>query len=437
MISSLSLSVKQRFQTEALFRSPHLISMVFLGFASGLPLFLTGSTLQAWYTVCGVNLVTIGMLTLVGQPYVYKFLWAPLLDRFTLTKGQRRRSWLLLLQILLIIGIGVMGAFNPAKRPVTLAFLALIIAFFSATQDIVIDAYRTEILTVEKRGLGLALSTIGYRIALLVTGAIALVMADRIGWKLTYWIMALLMGLELIVTYFLKEEAATNAHPQSLSTAMIQPFLSLLYQKQIGIILLFIVLYKLGDVFTLTLGTTFLIRSIGFSLTDIGLTYKLVGMIGLLFGAVVGGLAMKKIKLFPALVLFGIIQALANLPFLALAMIGKNYSLLILTVFIENFGSGLGSVAFLAFIMSLCDKHYTATHFAVFTALAAIGRVFAGPLAAIVVEQVGWVQYYLWAFLMGFPGIVMLVFLKKHWIFNSPPSRCSRIESQKSAVPVE
>lgn len=413
MEESLSFMPQSKSSSRQLFITPNLMSIFFLGFASGLPLLLTGSTLQAWYTVSQVNLVTIGILTLVGQPYVYKFLWAPFLDRYALSQQGLRRGWLLLLQLLLVAGIVAMGCFKPDRHPLFLAALALCVAFFSATQDIVIDAYRTEILSPELRGLGAGLNTMGYRVAMLVSGALALVMADQIGWKYTYWFMALLMGLQLLVTVFMKERPLPTSSPVALSKAILEPFIALLYKRQTIGILLFIVLYKLGDVFTMVLGTSFLIRAVGFSLTDIGLMYKLVGMAGLFIGVMAGGFWMKRIKLLTALVIFGVIQALANLPFMGLAILGKNYLLLIVTVFAENFGSGLASVAFLAFIMGLCDQRFTATHFALFTALAAVGRVFAGPFAGIMVEHIGWVQYYFWAFLMGFPGIIMLIFFKK------------------------
>lgn len=399
-----------------IFSQPRLFCILFLGFGSGLPLLLTGSTLQAWYTVSHVDIVTIGILTLVGQPYVYKFLWSPLLDRYKLPGLDRRRGWMMLSQILLVIGIALMGILQPAMQPVGLGLLAFMVATLSATQDIAIDAYRTELLHPDERGLGAGLNTIGYRVAMLVAGAFALVMADQIGWKLTYWVMAALMALQLVVTYF-SPKLEEVSPPDRLSQALIEPFTEFLKQKYAYLVLLFIVIYKLGDVFTLVLGTAFLIRGIGFSLTDIGLMYKMVGMLGIFLGVIAGGMWMKRLTMLRALVIFGIIQTLVNLPFMFLAMVGKNYSLLVISIFAENFGSGLGSVAFLAFIMALCDHRYTATQFALFSALAAIGRVFVGPIAGEMVTHLGWVQYYFFAFLIGFPGIMLLGLIKKHPVF--------------------
>lgn len=418
---SIPIATSARERWSQVLTEPRLLCILFLGFASGLPLLLTGSTLQAWYSVSHVDIMTIGILTLVGQPYVYKFLWAPLLDRYQLPWLGRRRGWIFMMQVLLVISLALMGFMQPDKTPTALALLALCVAVFAATQDIGIDAYRTDILSPNERGLGAGLNTIGYRVAMLVAGAIALVMADHIGWKYTYWIMAALMASQLIVTYLSQEPRVDNLNlPQNLWQATIEPFKAFLEQKYAWLILIFIVTYKLGDVFTLILGTPFLIRGIGFSLTDIGLIYKLVGMFGIFIGVTVGGLWMRKLSLLRALVIFGIIQTLVNLPFMLLAIVGKNYTLLVITIFVENFGSGLGSVAFLAFIMALCDHRYTATQFALFSALAAVGRVFVGPVAALMVAHLGWVQYYFWAFILGFPGILLLWGLKKHPVLLNP-----------------
>jgi PAT family beta-lactamase induction signal transducer AmpG len=414
MEKTLVVSTRQKENWHYLFTQPRLFCILFLGFGSGLPLLLTGSTLQAWYTVSHVDIVTIGILTLVGQPYVYKFLWAPLLDRYQLPWLDRRRGWMLLSQLLLVIGIAMMGILQPDRQPLGLGMLALMVAFLSATQDISIDAYRTDLLHADERGLGAGLNTIGYRLAMLVAGAFALVMADQIGWKYTYWIMAALMATQLIVTYCAPTPTDEAKVPHNLWQALAEPFTEFLKQKYALLILLFIVIYKLGDVFTLVLGTTFLIRGIGFSLTDIGVMYKMVGMLGIFMGVLAGGMWMKKISMLRALVIFGLIQTMVNLPFMFLAMVGKNYALLVVTIFVENFGSGLGSVAFLAFIMALCDHRYTATQFALFSALAAIGRVFVGPIAGVMVEHLGWVQYFFFAFLIGFPGILLLGLIKKH-----------------------
>jgi MFS transporter, PAT family, beta-lactamase induction signal transducer AmpG len=419
MKKPLAMSFSNREKWNQVFESPRLFYILFLGFASGLPLMLTGSTLQAWYSVSNVSIMTIGILSLVGQPYTYKFLWAPLLDRYRLPWLGRRRGWILLFQIMLTLLIASMSFIDPNVSPWGLAIVAVAVSFFSSSQDVVIDAYRTEILLPDERGLGAGLNTIGYRISMIVSGALALVLADSIGWHATYLFMAGLMFLQLIITCLAKESNANHNVPESLVRAITDPFKNFLKQKYAISVLVFIVLYKLGDVFTQALGTAFLIRGLGFSLSDVGMIYKLVGMAGVFIGVIIGGFWIKRLSLFYALAVFGIIQAFTNLPFLWLAVIGKNYIVLIFTVFIENLGSGLGSVAFLSFIMALCDRRFTATQFALFSALAATGRVFAGPFTGIMEQYLGWVQVYLWAFLIGFPGILWLGLIKKHQVFSS------------------
>lgn len=390
----------------------NLVPILFLGFASGFPLLLTGSTLQAWYTQANVDIVTIGILTLVGQPYAYKFIWSPLLDRYVPAFLGRRRGWIFIFQLALIVGIFLMGLMNPAVNPFALGFLALVVAFLSASQDIAIDAYRTDLLKPNEWGMGIALNTIGYRLAMLVTGALALILADHIGWRMTYFIMASIMSLELIVTYLSPVTPNSETIPTDLREAVINPFRDFLQRKSAIAILIFIILYKMGDVFTLALGTTFLLRGIGFTLTEIGLVYKIIYMVGIFVGSYVGAVLLRKIGLFRGLWYFGIIQVLTNLPFLLLAIVGKNFSLLIATVFIESFGSGIATVAFLSFITSLCNHKYTATQFALFTAFSAFGRVFVGPVAGLMVQHLGWVQYYVWAVVLGAPGVLMVWYLK-------------------------
>lgn len=419
MEQSLAVDVAQKMHWTKVLSQRHLMSVLLLGFSSGLPLVLVGSTLQAWYAVSHVSIATIGVLTLIGQPYVYKFFWAPFLDCYVPPWLGRRRGWIVVLQLLLVLGLAGMGFLHPQTNPVMLGFLALGVAFLSASQDIAIDAYRTDLLNPPERGLGAALNTIGYRTAMLVAGAVALVLADYIGWRFTYLIMAGLMAIEILVTFWapnppLDEESV----PRNLMSAIIEPFREFLVRDSSLLILLFILLYKLGDVFTFSLGTAFLIQGLGFGLTEIGLIYKLIGMLGLFVGVALGGIWMRRLNLFRALLIFGIIQTITNLPFMFLAIIGKNYPLLIFTVFSENLGSGLGSVAFLSFIMALCDHRYTATQFALFTALAAVGRVYIGPVAGIMVQHLGWVQFYFWAFLVGFPGIMLLGWMKKLPILN-------------------
>lgn len=390
-----------------------------LGFSAGLPLGLTGTTLQAWYTVENVDIVTIGMLALIGQPYVYKFLWAPFLDRFVLPFGKgRRRGWMLFTQITLICLLAVMSQLNPSEHSGLLAFTALAVALFSATQDIAVDAYRTEVLKPESRGIGAAMFVAGYRIAMLVSAGFAMIMANFYGFESTYLLMSGLMLIGVIATFLSKEApitpniSADNLKPLSLKSAFISPLKEFFSRENaIGLIAL-IILYKLGDAFAGTLTTTFLIREVGFDLLDVGLTNKTTGLAGSIIGAFVGGFALSRMGLFKALLTFGILQAVSNLGFYLLCFTGPDYPVMVSTVFIENFCGGMGTAAYLALIMSLCDTRYTATQFALLSALSAIGRVFVGPLAGIMVKQLGWADFFVASLILSLPGIMLLFWFK-------------------------
>jgi len=352
-----------------------MLTIALLGFSSGLPLALTGSTLQAWYTVSGASIVAIGMLSLVGQPYALKFLWAPFLDRFIPPALGRRRGWIAIAQLTLVVALVIMALNNPNSHPTFLMVLALVVAFLSATQDIAIDAYRTDLLMPREWGLGAALNSGGYRIAMLVSGGMAMVLADHIGWQLTYFLMAGLVGLNVVVTYFAPPLVGETVRcPMNLRQAVIEPFREFLSRDAAWGLLLFMVLYKLADAFVLVLGTAFLLRGIGFSLTDVGAIYKVVGLCAVLLGSFAGGVWMVRLSLYRALFMFGVLQGLSVIPFIALAIVGKSYNLMVLAIFVEKFCNGLLGVAFIAFLMSLCDKRYTATQFALFSSLAVSGR---------------------------------------------------------------
>jgi PAT family beta-lactamase induction signal transducer AmpG len=391
-----------------------------LGFSSGLPLGLTGTTLQAWYTVEQVDIVTIGMLALIGQPYVYKFLWAPFLDRFVVPFGKgRRRGWILLTQFMLIFLLVLMSQLSPATQPGLLAMMALMVAIFSATQDIAVDAHRTEILMPESRGIGAAMFVAGYRIAMLVSAGFAMVMANFYGFESTYLLMSGLMLIGVVATLFSQEEpiktspSGKDVTPLTLKNAFVDPLKEFFSrEKAIGLISL-IILYKLGDAFAGTLTTTFLIREVGFNLLDVGLTNKTTGLAGSLIGAFVGGMALSRMGLFNALLSFGVLQAISNLGFYLLCFTGPDYPVMVSTVFVENFCGGMGTAAYLALIMSLCDKRYTATQFALLSALSAIGRVFVGPLAGVMVKQFGWADFFIASVIFSLPGIMLLFWFKK------------------------
>ncbi len=387
-------------------------TVLLLGFSSGLPLALTGSSLQAWFTQAGVSLLAIGSLTLLGLPYVWKFLWAPFLDRFIPSFLGRRRGWIVITQLGLCLTIFIMARLNPSTQASMIGMVALMIAFISATQDIATDAYRTDILHSDERGLGAAAVTLGFRIAMLVSGGLALVMADHIGWQITFEIMAGLMALMSIVTLFAPEEMPCTQSSPSLKSFIVAPFIDLFSREKIIFIILFVMLYKLGDALALALMSNFLLGELGFTLTDVGIAFKTFGLIATLMGVFAGGLLLVRLNLFYALIAFGLLQAFSNLMFVLLAMAGKHYLLMVSCIFIESFCSGMSTAAFVAFLMSLCNIKFSATQYAFLSALFALGRVFAGPVAALIVQHVGWVNFYWIAFFLSFPGIILLMGLR-------------------------
>lgn len=396
-----------------IFRSRRVAVVCLLGFSSGLPLALTSGTLQAWMTVSGVDLATIGIFTLVGIPYTWKFLWAPFMDRFVPPFLGRRRGWIAAMQALLGVGIAVMGSLNPATMPWALAALALMVAFISASQDVVFDAYRADVLRPAERGIGAAVSVLGYRLAMLLSGALALILSDRIGWQNTYWLMAALMVAAIGVTLFGPEPEVEVKPPKTLTEAVIEPLREFFSRHGAWGLLLLIVLYKLGDAFAGSLTTAFLIRGVEFTPTEVGAINKGMGLIATLIGVVFGGVLMARLGLFRSLLLFGILQAISNLTFMWLASIGKNYAVMVLAVGFENLAGGMGTAAFVALLMSMCDKRFTASQFALLSALAAVGRVYVGPASGYMVEAIGWTTFFGFTFLMALPGLWLLFAMRR------------------------
>ncbi|MEW5974143.1 MAG: MFS transporter [Pseudomonadota bacterium] len=381
-----------------------LFLMLPLGFASGLPLPLSSSTLQAWLTVEGIAIATIGLFALTGLPYTLKFLWAPLVDRFVPLPVGRRRAWLLLTQTVLALALAGLAAFDPHNQLLLIAGFALLIAFFSATQDIAFDALRTDVLRPEERGLGAALSVTGYRLAMLVAGALALILGEHWGWSNTFLLMAGLMATTLVVTLLTLEPAGVHA-PRSLAEAVSGPLKAFFARPEAWGLILLVILYKLGDAFAGSLTTAFLIRGAGFTPTDVGLVNKGFGLAATLIGALAGGLWLMRLGLFRALMLFGILQAVTNLGFLALALTGHNYPLMVLAVGLENLAGGMGTAAFVALLMGLCEVRYSATQFALLSALASLGRVLLGPVAGGVVTWLDWPLFFVLTFLAALPGL--------------------------------
>jgi PAT family beta-lactamase induction signal transducer AmpG len=485
----------------ALMRFRRLTVVLLLGFASGLPLALTGGAMQAWLTVEGLDLVTLGFLALIGVPYTFKFLWAPLMDRFEIPWLGRRRGWIVLIQLLIAAALVWMASVSPGRDTMVFALVAVLLAFLSASLDIVIDAYRTDLLAPSERGLGGSLSVLGYRLAMVLSGGIALVWADQWGsWPQVYRVMAMLMAASAVISLvalprlpksfvapvsdagrellgfvglvagvaagawlarslliLLGMDAASDdrwirlgfvaaqiagamalglllarrLHFETLNKSL-QSYFSM---RGAWAFLALVVLYKVGDAFALSLSTPFLIKGVGFSQTEVGLANKTVGLLMTIVGALVGGLLLLRLRLSQALLGFGILQLLSNLGFYALAVEGAGAwgsfllpafdlfivqlpeptqmdSLLLFALSLDNFAGGLGTAALVALLMSLCGARFSATHYALLSAFATLGRVFVGPLAGVLAEAYGWPLFFIVSLLVGIPGLVMAYYMR-------------------------
>jgi len=395
-----------------LYTSRRVAPLLALGFASGLPLALTGGTLQAWATIEQVSLQEIGFLTLVGTAYTLKFLWAPLVDRYAPPWLGRRRGWMVLMQVLLALGMLAMGCLSPGQSLLPLALLAVFVAFCSATQDIAFDAYRSDVLRKDERGAGAALSVLGYRLAMLVSGGLALIMADQwLGWGVTYMLMGALMLLMALASFWAPEPEVPTQTPRSLQQAVLEPFREFFGRPEAVTVLVLIVLYKLGDAFAGALSTTFLIRAAGYTASEVGTVNKLLGLAATIVGVLAGGALMARLGLYRSLMLFGLLQAVSNLGFWVISVSPHNVWIMAAGVGIENLCGGMGTAAFVALLMGLCNQQFSATQFALLSALTAVGRTYlAGPLTPQLVQYAGWPTFFLLTVLIALPGLWLL-----HW----------------------
>jgi PAT family beta-lactamase induction signal transducer AmpG len=491
------------------------LAVLVLGFASGLPLALSAAALQTWLTVDGIDIATIGFFALVGLPYTFKFLWAPLMDRFEPPIARRRQGWIIITQLAIAATLYGLSLTTPSEHIELVAFLALSLAFFSASQDVVIDAYRTDILLEEQRGLGSSLSVFGYRLAMIVSGGIALVWADAVSgngwsWPFIYRVMAMIMlSVALYSALLLPPVPSTSTSPKSNAFNDLRGCLALAITIAIGYVVTtklfstpttnimnqlfadtasteslqnvkkwadlvtlllgllvtipaciwvtrkvnfetlnrslanffslpqakavlgFIILYKLGDAFAGSLATPFLIKGVGFTQAEIGVINKVIGIWLTILGAILGGMIMMRIRLFQALLLFGVLQLLSNLGFLCVAELGRDalgsfdlppFDLIIVTlkekttidllllsaIGFENLTGGMGTAAFVALLMSLCNQKFTATQYALLSAFASVGRVWVGPLAGVLASTLGWSFFFVLSTLLAAPGLVVL-----------------------------
>ena len=389
--------------------SPRMLVALLMGFASGLPLLLTLSVLQAWMTEAGVDLGTIGLFALVGMPYTLKFVWAPLLDRFTLIPLLgRRRGWLLVIQGLLILAIAGLGLTRPGLNPWLTALAALLLTFFSASQDIVIDAYRRESLADEEQGLGASLYVNGYRVGMLLASGGGLILADQVSFSTVYLIMAGCMLIGPLTTVFAPEPEVAVGTPRTLREAVIQPFLEYFARRDAWWILTFILLYKLGDQMASHMTTPFYL-DIGFSKTEIGAVVKLFGFWATIAGGLLGGVLILRLKLFHSLWLFGILQAVSTAGFAALALIGASNLALAAVIAFENLSSGMGTAVYVAFMASLTNKKFTATQYALLSSLMGVPRVLAATPTGWLAAHLGWVGFFVLCTLIAIPGLILLL----------------------------
>ncbi len=472
------------------FASRRIAAMLLLGFSSGLPLALTAGALQAWLTVNGIDLHTIGYFALVGLPYTFKFVWAPLLDRFEPRLLGRRRGWILVFQLAMALGCLALAQLDPAHHIHLIAVLSVVVAWLSASQDVVFDAYRADLLSPEERGAGAAVSVLGYRLAMLVSGGGSFILADTwLGWPGTYRIMGVMLLLLMVATVW----SPRIARPQQtggdagaelkgfvamvlggallwwLCTQASRPLLdwlqagplgqllaetlvmlltgvgAVLVARRVGFpsfvapwdaffvrphalaFLLLIVLYKLGDAFAASLSTSFLLRGVGFSQAEIGAINKGLGLLATIIGALLGGAWLSSRSLYHSLMLFGILQAFSNVGYWLLSVLPKSYLLMAGAIGIENLCGGLGTAAFVAFLMTLTDRRFSAAQYALLSALAAIGRVYVGPVAGVVVEQQGWPSFFLMTVAAALPGLLMLWWLRRE--VQALDARRSRTEA--------
>ncbi len=394
---------------EAIFNRRTLIC-VFTGFTSGLPLYVLFQLIPAWLRIEGVGLAEIGFFALVQFPYAWKFLWSPIIDRFTLPFLGHRRGWMLLTQLALLLSIGVMGFIRPDLSLWTVAYLSVAVAFFSASQDIVLDAYRRELLPDDELGLGNSVHVQAYRLSGLVPGGLGLILADHYSWHIVFIIVALFMAVGIVMTLVIDEATKNPTPPQTLRDAVIEPFRDFIGRAGLRpalLVLAFLFLYKLGDNMATALQTPFFI-DVGFTLTQIGAIAKTAGLIAAIVGGLVGGLVMVKLPINRALWLFGVVQIVSILGFGLLSIVGANPWMLGVAVAFEYLGVGLGSAALIAFMARTTNPAFAATQLALFTALASVPRVFAAAITGVIVENIGWTHFFLLCTALAIPGMLLL-----------------------------
>ena len=387
-----------------------MLICIVLGFTSGLPLFISINLLTAWMKTDGVDLKAIGLLSLVQFPYTWKFIWSPLMDRYSLPFLGRRRGWMLLTQLGLLVVIMLMGQLSPKADLVSVMWLCGLMSFISASQDIVIDAYRREFLSDQQQAPGVALSVNAYKFSQLVPGSLALILSDHFGWDIVFLVTALFMLPGILTTLLIREPKLYGTPPKNMREAVILPFKEFIQRKGVSnalLILSFIFLYKLGDSMAVALQTPFFM-DLGFTRTQIGVVAKTSGLWAGLAGGIFGAMWLMKTGVNRGLWIFGAVQAIAILGFALLAKVGISVWMLGFVMALDFFAVGLGTAAFTAYIATTTDPRYTATQYALFTSLAVVPRTFFNAITGFIVAQTGWFWFFIVCFLLTIPGMLLL-----------------------------
>lgn len=387
--------------------SPRMLVAALMGFSCGVPLLLTLSLLQAWMRREGVDLGTIGLYALVGLPYTLKFLWAPIFDRFRLSRLGRRRGWLLLVQLLLIGAVAALGCADPRQSPRLLALAALAVAFFSASQDIIVDAYRREDLADRELGLGASLYVQGYRVGMLLAGSGGLILADHLPFRLVYLLLAASLVPGLLTTLLCREPPLAEGSPARFRDAVLAPFAEYFRRNRAVAVLAFILLYKIGDQMASTMTMPFYL-DLGFSTSQIGTVVKLFGFWATIAGGLLGGVLLLRLGISSSLWIFGLLQALSTAGFSLLAWAGGGLSLLAVVIACENLTGGMGTAAYVAYMASITDKRFTATQYALLSSLMGVPRVLAAAPTGYLAEGLGWPLFFLCCTLCALPGLWLL-----------------------------
>jgi PAT family beta-lactamase induction signal transducer AmpG len=392
-----------------------IVAVLLMSFASGMPFNLSGSgfAFQAWLASAGVDLKSIGLFSLVGLPYSFKFLWAPLLDRYVPPFLGRRRGWIVIFQACLAVAIGVMGFSSPTAAPFYLAAIALLMVFLSSSQDIVIDAYRVDTIPASERGVAAAATAFGYRTGSVLASTVLVLIASVTNWHLAFLVIAVFMAATMLSTIWAPEPLTPGQPPRTLASSFWNPLKDLISQKGAWGFLLLVLLYKAGDAFALSLYSAFMIKGVGFSLAELSIAGKANMTISTITGVTLGGWIYMRWGMFRSLLVFGIGQSLTNLLYTVLALSGKKLWLMALATTLDTGIGGMGQAAYVGFLVSLCSSSFSATQYALLSAMASIPRNVTGYIAGHLVTAIGWPKFFVVTCLTAVPGLVLLVILRR------------------------